>query len=315
MRDGVSVDELAGQVDPTALARHLAAMPGPRRRPEDASAIAVTLEHLRSSFGGAGWDVREQPCSDPRSGAGTNLIARLPGSDGRALLAVVAHHDTVPGSPGADDNGSGLAALIELARLLPRRPWHASIELVAADFEETNDVAGKAVLAGSRAYVASLLQDHADLRGAIVYDLIAYADPTPGSQRVPPGIGELFPRIGAMLERIGRRGDFLVAIGGGTSAGTHLLDALARAAEHAAPELDVVPFPIPAGLPMRGDFFRSDHVSFWEADLPAVMLTDTANFRNPHYHRPTDVVTTLDPVFWSRVVAATIGTIALLSDP
>lgn len=315
MSDAATVEELASAVDPAALARHLADMPGPRRRPQDASAIAATVDHLRSSFRDAGWEVREQPCDDPHLGPGANVIARLAGSDDRALVAVVAHHDTVSDSPGADDNGSGLVALIELARLLPRRRWHATIELAAVDFEESNDPAGRATFAGSRAYVSGLVRDGAELRGAVVYDLIAYADPTPGSQRVPPGASQLFPQVEAMLEQVGRRGDFLVAIGGGTPAGSAVLGSVLRAAERVAPALRVVPFAVPAGSPMQGDFFRSDHVAFWEAGLPAVMLTDTADFRNPHYHRPTDRPETLDPVFWSRVVAATIGTIALLAEP
>lgn len=311
MRD---VAALAAAVDPGALARHLAAMPGPRRRPHDASAIAMTLAHLRRTFAAHGWEVREEPCRDSVLGDGMNLVARLAGARPDALVVVAAHHDTVPGSPGADDDGSGLAALCELARLLRGPELDATVELVAFDFEESNDPFGDRTpsFAGSRAYVETLGRDDRTLRGAFVYDLIGYATLAPGSQRLPPGLDRAYPAELAALQARGR-GDFLAAIGLGDERGIGLLRAFVGAAHAAAPDLAVVPLAAPVGVAALADLFRSDHVSFWRADLPAVFLTDTANFRNPNYHQPTDVASTLDAVFWSRVVAATLGAVVALA--
>lgn len=309
MRD---VAALAAAVDPGALARHLAAMPGPRRRPHDASAIATTLAHLRRTFAAHGWEVREEPCRDSVLGDGVNLVARLAGARPDALVVVAAHHDTVPGSPGADDNGSGLAALLELARLLAGRRYEATIELAAFDFEESQDPFGDRTpsFAGSRAYVEALRARGEELRGAFVYDLIAFATDAPGSQRLPPGLERLYPAEVAALEARGARGDFVAALGSADEVGHGLLRAFVGAA-HAA-TLPVFPVAVPFGLPAP-DFYRSDHRSFWEAGLPAVLLTDTANLRNPNYHQPTDVASTLDAVFWSRVVAATLGAVVALA--
>ncbi len=310
------------EVDPRALARHLAAMPGPRRRPHDAAAIARTLEHLRRTFAFHGWTVVEQPCRDQWLGDGLNLIARRLGSEA-ARVVVAAHHDTVPRSPGADDNGSGLAALLELARLLAAREWEATLDLVAFDFEESNDPAGDRTpsFAGSRAYVEALVRQGIALRGAFVYDLIAYASAEPGSQRVPAGLDRLYPGELAALAQRESRGDFIVAIGLGDARGAELTRAFGAAADGAG--LPVLPLGVPAELARRGvaasafaapnDLFRSDHISFWAAGLPALFLTDTANFRNPHYHQPSDRPETLDPFFWAKVVAATYAAVASLA--
>lgn len=292
------------RIAPEALARHLARLPGPRRAPHDRANIAATLDHLSEVLAAAGWVVRRQPCHDELLGEGVNLIARLPGATDE-LIVVGAHHDTVADSPGADDNGSGLAALLELARLLGTGRWRATIELVAFDFEERSDAADAGSLfAGSRAYVAGL---EAPLRGAFVYDLIAYASAAPGSQRLPSGLERLYPQSANVVAARGARGDFLVALGDAARGPL-------RTFEHAAAEhgLPLLALAVPEGTPAR-DLYRSDHVPFWEAGLPALMLTDTANFRNPNYHLPTDTPDTLDADFWARVVEVTYATVAELA--
>lgn len=308
MESAARLVELAAQVDAGRLNQYLAALPGPRHRTRDGPAIDRTLEYLRQQFRGAGWEVADQSCHDEVLGEGTNVVATLRGSRDDALVSIGAHHDTVPGTPGADDNGSGLAGLLELARLLPRHQWEATIQLVAFDFEETEE--GR--FSGSHAYVAALERTRLDFRGAFVFEMIAYRSTAPGSQQVPPGIDRLYPQQIARLPENERRGDFIVALGNENGRG--LLQQLAGAAALAASDLSVAPFPVPPGIPAR-DLFRSDHVPFWEAGLPAVMLTDTANFRNPHYHKPTDTPETLDAAFWRDVVAATLTAVGNIAVP
>ena len=248
-----------------------------------------------------------QPCRDAVLGEGATLIASLRGATD-ALVVVGAHHDTVAGSPGADDNGSGLAALLELARVLGRRRWEATLELVAFDFEERGDPERDGLFPGSRAYVAGLGRAR-ELRGAFVYDLIAYASDLGGTQRLPPGLDRLYPDAAALVDRSGARGDFLVALGNVAGENT-LTERFAKAA--AAAELPVLPLTVREGTPAR-DLYRSDHVAFWDAGMPALLLTDTANFRNPNYHLPTDTPETLDARFWARVVDATVAAVAELA--
>ena len=297
-------------VDPASLVRHLASMPGPRRRPTDIPAIEATLTYLRAQFGDAGWRVRDQPCRHPTLGAGVNIVATLDGDDRRALVVVGAHHDTVAGTPGADDNGSGLAALVELARILGQRRWHANIELVAFDFEERD--ADVRVHVGSCDYVAALPADMT-IRGAFIYDLIAYTDRTAGSQRLPAETSQLFPAVVKALEERGSVGDFVLAMSYADDRGKTLLRSFLEKAHAAKPDLPVFPLPIPPGASVP-DSGRSDHVSFWQAGHPAIFLTDTANFRNPHYHQATDNVDTLDAHFWSLVASATAAAAAMLAE-
>ncbi len=301
------ISELAGQVRGDALATHLAALPAPRYRTSAGRAVEATLAHLREALAGCGWQVADQPCRDPYLGPGTNLVATRPGVTRPGELVVVgAHHDTVPDTPGADDNGSGLAGLLELGRLLGPCRWEATVQLVAFDFEETG-------FHGSRAYVDALRRERrGELRGAIILEMIGYRGEAPESQRIPPGARWLFRKQVAEVNRRGRRGDFLVALA--NRRGAALLRHFVAHAAPAAPDLPLFPLPVPRFAPLP-DLYLSDHVPFWRAGLPAVMLTDTAYLRNPHYHLPSDRLETLDPTFWQQVVAATVAAVAALARP
>ena len=129
---------------------------------------------------------------------------------------------------------------------------------------------------------------------------------------MPPGAGWLFRKQVAEVNRRGRRGDFLVALA--NRRGSALLRHFAAHATQAAPDLPVFPIPVPRFAPLP-DLYLSDHVPFWRAGLPAVLLTDTAYLRNPHYHLPSDRPETLDPTLWRQVVAATVAAVAALARP
>lgn len=119
-------------------------------------------------------------------------MATLLGRQEDTLVVVGAHHDTVRNSPGADDNASGLAGLLELARLLPQASWEATIQLVAFGFEETEPDVTQAPFAGSRGYVAAL-EPSVRVRGAVVSEMIGYASSQMNSQRVPQGLERIYP--------------------------------------------------------------------------------------------------------------------------
>jgi len=213
-----------------------------------------------------------------------NVEVRLGEPDSDApLLILSAHYDTVPGTPGADDDGSGTVVLLELARRLAGRPLNLELALVWFDAEEEG-------LIGSGRYVEALPPDQRKrLMGAINLETIGYTDRRPGSQRLPAGAKALFDP--------GDRGDFLLIVGNLQSAllGRAVFEGLQP--EH-GPQFRSELFAL---LPGAGwlipDSRRSDHARFWDEELPAVMLTDTANMRSPHYHQPTDTVETLDLEF------------------
>jgi Zn-dependent M28 family amino/carboxypeptidase len=232
-----------------------------------------------------------------------NLVAIAEGQTDEAIV-IVAHHDTVRDSPGADDNGSGLAALIELALLLEGRRHRRTIILAAPDFEEIG-------LIGSR-HLVRWVRARYRVRGAVVFDPIGFMNPAPGSQVVPAGIERLYP---AQVARLGDRanaGDTVVGVYRRISA--RLVAEWARCLSATIGAERVLMLRDPLDLPMVGpalgilpvarNFSRSDHVRFWLAGLPAIQVTDTANFRNPHYHRPTDTPDTLDYETLARITAA-----------
>ena len=225
-----------------------------------------------------------------------NVIGTKPAQNSAAAspLILAAHYDTVIGSPGADDNASGLAVLLEVSRRLQRAILTRPVQFIAFCLEEEN-------LLGSRAYVAHLAETGRSIYGAIVLECVGYASEQEGSQRTPPGIPVAVPSVGNFLALIGNQ------------ASASLTAALSQAM---APAIPVVPLIVPGNGEQLPDTRRSDHTAFWECGFPAVMVTDTANFRNPHYHRSTDTVDTLNLKFLASVTASvTDAVLALAATP
>jgi len=271
--------------------------------------MAQADKQISTALGEAGWEVERRPFALAQA-SGANIVALKAGELDEAVL-VGAHHDTVSESPGADDNASGVAALLELARVLAPHRFQHSILLAALDMEEMGFL-------GAAALVAQLARERR-LRGAIIFEMLAYVRTEAGSQQVPPGIDFLYP---GQLERVRRRGfagDFTAVIYNGPA--TSLAQAFGAGLAHiGGPEACILlraPNDIPllgnllaVALPFVRNFARSDHVVFWEAGIPAIQITDTADFRNPHYHGPTDTPDTLDYDRLAEIVAATAATLA-----
>ncbi|MGE0490795.1 MAG: M28 family peptidase [Vulcanimicrobiota bacterium] len=227
---------------------------------------------------------------------GVNLIARRPGRGANRILA--AHYDSLHGSPGADDNASALAVILEVASLKPEAP----LSLVCFDMEEWN-------LLGARHFVQNL--DHPP-EVAIVLESVGYLDCQPRSQRAPQQLAPLFPGQFEKLRENEFRGDFtlLVYRQGALEATRRLAEGLAwqggiEAVLMMRDPLEVMRRPSAEFEQLVRSFGRSDHLAFWEAGLPALMVTDTADFRNPHYHKPSDLPASLNYRRMSEVALAT----------
>ncbi|MBD3882370.1 M28 family peptidase [Phormidium tenue FACHB-886] len=217
-----------------------------------------------------------------------DLPARSPTR--RPPILVGAHYDTVIGSPGADDNATGLAVMLELARAIARQPARHPVRLVAFDLEELGYV-------GSQRYVAELQRQQQALRLMLSLEMLGYCNHAPQSQTYPAGLERFYPD----------RGDFIALIG--TIKTIPDLIRLSRTFRREVPcEW------LPAGR--RGlivpDTRRSDHVPFWDAGYRAVLVTDTANLRNPHYHAPSDRLETLDLDFLAAVCQGVIASVRSL---
>ncbi len=270
------------------------------RRP---STHAIAREYIQRAFLVAGLEGR-QHTFNYAGRLGTNVLARKTGRNpALPSLLVSAHYDTVPGSPGADDNASGVAAMLECARVLASAPIERTVDFVAFDMEETQPE-GEG-LVGSNAFVREQASD-ARYQGVYNLEMVGYTS-GPGTQGFPPGFQFFFPSAYRHVEERRFSGDSVAVVAQGKS--TPLSQRLASAARY-APGLDVLPVEIPAGMPIPADVFRSDHASFWAAGIPAVMITDTANFRNPHYHTAGDTAETLDYTFLCDVTRTVLAAVA-----
>ena len=271
-----------------------------------------TVEYISGVFREIGLAIRHH-VYDLGGRRGVNIVASLgrksaPASQGTPPLLVSAHYDTVPDSPGADDNASGVAVLLECARMLSSADLSTAIEFVAFDLEEAQPEGSG--LVGSSAFVEELGGKEA-YRGLYNLEMVGYTS-GPGGQGHPPGFQFILPEVYENVRRRDFRGDFMAVVsqGRGIELGRRLESASRRFVE----ELEVVPMELslpPAAMP---DIFRSDHAPFWLAGTPAVMVTDTADFRNPHYHRPTDTPDTLDYGFMANVARALVATLAQYDD-
>ncbi len=210
---------------------------------------------------------------------------------GNALIVVGAHYDTVPGSPGADDNASGVAALIELAGLLGKE--RLPIRFVAFANEELPYSAVMGPEMGSWVSARRSREQAEPLRGMLSLEMLGCYRDEPGSQRYPPPLSFIYPD----------RGDFIAFVGDvGARALVRESISLFRKHAHFPSEGVAAPASVPG-------IMRSDHASFRDQGFPAFMVTDTAYNRNPHYHRASDTPDTLD---YERMARVTLGLAAVL---
>ena len=248
--------------------------------------------HITETFQQAALDVEQRRFEGPGFDGFNILTKPIPERDELPLLVVGAHYDSVPGSPGADDNASGVAALLALADHVHRQResmgnWTCRLQLAAYDLEEYG-------ILGSWVHARELKKAGVRMRGMIALEMLAYTDHRPGSQRLPPHLAGIYPDIGNFIGLCGNEAsrDFV-----------QLLETGMRSIDGLPVESLLVPGAGEAIAEVR----LSDHSSFWDVGYPALMITDTSFFRNPHYHRETDTVETLDLGFLERVTKGLVA--------
>jgi hypothetical protein len=204
-----------------------------------------------------------------------NLIADLPGTMcPERVMIVGSHYDSVADTPGADDDASGVAGMLEIARALSGTPLPATVRFVSFTLEEEG-------LVGSRAMAPALADEGTEIVGMYSLEMIGYTDAATQSE-------------------------FILTIG--NSASARLTSAYAAASAQYVPDLPVVTLTAEGNGETSPDVRRSDHAPFWDAGYQALLVTDTANFRNPNYHGPSDTLETLDLEFATNVTKATLAT-------
>jgi len=282
------------QPENTSIQKHLEALVGERNPFSTPGPLEQAAGYITHQFQSIGLAVSREEV--PFEGTTShNIFGLKEGSDSSVGIFILgAHYDSVQGTPGADDNASAVAALLEVARCLEAIPVKSSVLFTAFTLEEYGFI-------GSRQMAARIKEAGEPIAGMIALEMLGYRTREPGSQTYPPYVDPTqYPDTGDFIAVVGNEPSQSLALG------------LAQTLKQTTPELGVESLVLPG----RADDFEevrlSDHCPFWEHDFKAAMLTDTAFFRNPHYHQATDTLETLDIDFIRDICA---GVAEYLKDP
>jgi hypothetical protein len=249
-----------------------------------AGSLKATTEYLGDKLRQAGYSITERPYS-VASQEVSNVEATIAGNDSaRGIIVVGAHYDSVAGTVGANDNATGVAAVLELARLLQGSKLRKTIRFVLFVNEEPPYFQTESM--GSLVYARRLRQEGVSVAAMISLETIGFYSDAPGSQKYPPVLGFFYPS----------RGDFIGFVGNPESRDL-VRQSVRKFRESASFPSEGVA--APADWPGVG---WSDHWSFWQENYPAIMITDTAPFRYPHYHTSRDTFDKVDFEKLARVV-------------
>jgi Zn-dependent M28 family amino/carboxypeptidase len=265
---------------------------------DDPDHLDAAAAYIAEQFAAAGArvDTQDVPLQDAHY---RNVIGRFGPADG-PLIVVGAHYDAwgLAGAqpdvttPGADDNASGVAGLLELARMLGRDPPKTAVELVAYPLEEPPHFRTDAM--GSAWHASRLRAQGRDVRLMLSLEMIGYFSDAPRSQRYPlPGMSRWYGDRGDYIALVGRYGDF----------------AAIRRAKALMAGASVLPVRTVNAPPLLIGIDFSDHLNYWRQGFPALMVTDTAFYRNTQYHLPGDTTDRLD---YRRMACVVQGVFAVV---
>ncbi len=268
----------------------------------DRSQFSLSMERptllVETSLREAGYTVTRLPYQ-AQGATVANIEGSRTGSTRVAEIVVIgAHYDTAEGGPGADDNASGVAMLLSIAKTLAQQKFAPSrtLRFVAFANEEPPFFWGPDM--GSLVYAKACAARGDKVVAMLSLESVGYYRETPGSQKYPGVVRWFFPD----------RGNFIAFVG--NFASRKLVRRAIGTFRTSAP------FPSEgAALPgFVSGVGWSDHWSFWQVDYPAIMVTDTAVFRNPHYHKRTDTPATLDYAGLARVTEGVIAVVKNLAE-
>jgi hypothetical protein len=283
------LQQLVAEVSAERIHDQIAALEYRRYTPQE---LNLAAGYIAQQFGSYGYVARFQDVN-----YSLNVLARLEGTtDPDQVFVVGAHYDTVSNTPGADDNASGVAAVLEIARVLAGLHLPYSVDFVAFTLEEISPY-----FQGSREYVRQAGLQGDQIIGMICFDMIGYTCGTPGCQTPYysiPGCLQL-DREGV---NVGRYAATLA-----NDASVELLERCDEAAQNYVPLLERLSMQVAGNGACYGLTRRSDQVPFWDAGLNAIEFFDTYGDRNPYYHTPGDRLSTLDVAFCRQITQVALA--------
>lgn len=271
---------------PSTLRAHVDALAGTigERNLWQPGTLTRAAVYIAEAFAAAGYSPRAQEY-DVQGRSVANIEATLGGAaDPDSIIVVGAHYDTVMGCPGANDNATGVAATLEIARRFAGTPRARTIRFVAFANEEPPFFQTPSM--GSVVYAEAAKRRGDAIRAMLSLETIGYYSDAPGSQRYPPPLNLLFPDVGNFIAFVSNLGSAR----------------LLRSAQRAFKERTAFPVqaaPAPESVAGVG---WSDQWAFWRAGYQALMVTDTAPYRYPWYHTPDDTPDKIDFEKFERVV-------------
>jgi hypothetical protein len=287
----LSAEELALRMELAADVQKIAGEIGERNLVHY-PALNAAAEFIEKSFAEAGLQPRRDSY-EVHGKACHNIEVEIPGTSPRIVL-VGAHYDSVIGAPGANDNGSGVAAVLALARRFAGKPTNKTLRFVAFTNEEPPYF--QTAQMGSLVYAGHCRARHDPIDAMISLETIGYFSDAPKSQTYPsPGLGAFYPTIGNFIGFIG-------------NVRSRTLVRRTIAAFRGSGKLPSEGAALPAFISGVG---WSDQWSFWQQGYPAVMVTDTAPFRYPYYHQASDTPDKLD---YDRFALVVSGMRQVISD-
>ncbi len=303
----ISIADMVSQVDSNKLKSNLGFIAGIRHYSAGLAHLNAVRDSIENRFKSANLKTDRQDFSYSTFPLGQNILGRKAGLKDEAITYVVdAHYDGVSNGPAADDNGSGVAGMLEALRILANYNFEHTLSFIGFDYEESG-------LVGSTRYVQNGIRSYEDIQGVLNFEMIGYYTDSVNSQTMPAGFNVLFPQAYQSLQMDSFRGNTLIACGNTNS--SSLLSQFTTAATLYVPALKVTSLEVPANGGIAPDLRRSDHASFWDNGQKALMLTDGANTRNKNYHTASDSIGTLNFTFMTNVVKATLATAAKLAVP
>jgi Zn-dependent M28 family amino/carboxypeptidase len=268
----------------------------PSRNGLYAGNLSRAADFIEQEFTSLGMKVESQAYGTYSSRVRNLIVEKRGQNDSKPQILIGAHYDTVVNTPGADDNASGVAGLLELARLLRDYPNERTIQFVAFTLEEPPYFYTPKM--GSRVYAKRLKLDRIRLQLMISLEMIGYGGKDL-NQSYP------FPLM-RTLGHYPRKGDFIGIVG---NLRTRRMVGVVKRAMQQACSIGVESLSAPGFLP---PLYLSDHSSFWKCGYPALMITDTAFQRNPNYHQPGDTEDTLNYEFLAETVKGVYSAVVAL---
>ena len=269
-----ALEHLLATISEEQLRQWVRSLAVPRHFSAEAKQNRAAGDWLSDIFQGFGYTVEKR-------GPSANIIA-APKTPFESAVLIGAHYDSVPNCPGADDNASAVTAMLGCAAALAQHSAPLPVIFVAFNREEDGFL-------GSAEFVREK-QFSGRIECAHILEMVGFANKAPGSQGRPTGLPI----------QLRDAGDFLGLLANEQSAPA--MNLVLQQSRAVTPELPVTGLEVGPGAERAFPVLaRSDHVPFWMEKIPALMWTDTADFRNPHYHRASDTPETLDYLFLHRV--------------